>query len=263
VPSSTSVAVAATTGCEIPGSLLPHSDSAVHLAALDREVLKGRRRDHGGQRARRGRQLDRADAVAGDDVAAARARARIDLDGRFDVGDRCDVVLGEERLQGRHELRLVLPADALIDVEQARTSMHDAESAIALERWREAWLPARIAWSVGSRIFMAGFEGDWIDERRGELHEVKLRALECIAQVGLRLGGAELPAAERAARSLLELSPYRETGYRLLMEVLEARSNVAEALRVYEDLRCRLRDELGVAPGAETRAAHARLISRA
>jgi DNA-binding SARP family transcriptional activator len=62
---------------------------------------------------------------------------------------------------------------------------------------------------------------------------------------------------------LLELSPYRETGYRLLMEVLEARSNVAEALRVYEDLRCRLRDELGVAPGAETRAAHARLISRA
>jgi DNA-binding SARP family transcriptional activator len=172
-------------------------------------------------------------------------------------------VLGEERLQGRHELRLVLPADAWIDVEQARKSLHDAESAIALERWREAWLPARIAWSVGSRVFMAGFEGGWIDEGRGELHEVKLRALECIAQVGLGLGGAELPAAERAARSLLELSPYRETGYRLLMEVLEASSNVAEALRVYEDLRCRLRDDLGVAPGAETRAAHARLIGRA
>jgi DNA-binding SARP family transcriptional activator len=172
-------------------------------------------------------------------------------------------VLGGERLQGRHELRLVLPADAWIDVEQGPRSVHDAESAIALGQWKEAWLPARIAWSVGSRVFMAGFEGDWIDERRGELYEVKLRALECIANVGLGLGGVELPAAGRAARSLIELSPYRETGYRLLMEALEARSNVSEALRVYEDLRCRLRDELGVAPGAEARALHARLVGRA
>lgn len=172
-------------------------------------------------------------------------------------------VLGDERLKGRHELRLLLPTDAWIDVEQAPKSVHDAESAIALERWKEAWLPARIAWSIGSRVFMAGFEGDWIDERRRELQEVKLRALESIAQVGLGLGGAELPAAERAARSLIELSPYRETGSRLLMEALEARSNVAEALRVYEDLCCRLRDELGVAPGAEARAVHARLIGRA
>lgn len=172
-------------------------------------------------------------------------------------------VLGDERLQGRHELRLALPADAWIDVEEARKSVHDAESAVALRRWRDAWLPARIAWSVGSRVFMAGLEGDWIDEQRGELQAVKLRALECIAQVGLGLGGAELPAAERAARSLIELSPYRETGYRLLMEALEARSNVAEALRVYEELRCRLRDELGVAPGDEARSVHARLVNRA
>jgi SARP family transcriptional regulator, regulator of embCAB operon len=164
-------------------------------------------------------------------------------------------------LQGRHELRLALPADAWIDVEQAGKSVHDAESAVALARWKEAWLPARVAWSVGNRVFMAGLEGDWIDEQRGELQVVKLRALECIAQVGLGLGGAELPAAERAARSLIELSPYRETGYRLLMEALEARSNVAEALRVYEELRCRLRDELGVAPGDEVRALHGRLIS--
>jgi hypothetical protein len=100
----------------------------------------------------------------------------------------------EERLQGGRA-PAVLPADAWI-VEQASKTVHDAESAIALGRWKEAWLPARIAWSVGSRIFMTGLEGDWIDERRGELQEVKLRALECIAQVGLGLGGAELPAAE-------------------------------------------------------------------
>ena len=37
------------------------------------------------------------------------------------------------------------------------------------------------------------------------------------------------------------------------MEALAAQGNTAEALRVYDDLRCRLRDELGTAPGAECR----------
>jgi DNA-binding SARP family transcriptional activator len=169
-------------------------------------------------------------------------------------------VLGEQRLEGRSELRLMLPADAWIDVEKAAEAIHDAQAAIALGRWKDAWLPARIAWSVTSRTFMAGFDDDWIDERRRGLEELRLCALECIAEVGLRLGGAELPAAERSARSLIELSPYHESGYRLLMETLEARSNVAEALQVYENLRCRLRDELGAAPGAEVQAVHTRLL---
>lgn len=169
-------------------------------------------------------------------------------------------VLGEERVEGRAELRLVLPADARIDVEAAGERVHDAESAIALRRFSEAWLPARIAWSVASREFMAGYEGEWIDERRRELEDVKLRALECIAQTGLALGGVELPAAERAARSLVELAPYRESGYRFLMETLEASSNVAEALRAYDRLRCLLRDELGVGPSAQVQAVHRRLL---
>ena len=107
---------------------------------------------------------------------------------------------------------------------------------------------------------MAGYEGEWIDERRRELEDVKLRALECIAQTGLALGGVELPAAERAARSLVELAPYRESGYRFLMETLEASSNVAEALRAYDRLRCLLRDELGVGPSAQVQAVHRRRL---
>jgi DNA-binding SARP family transcriptional activator len=49
-------------------------------------------------------------------------------------------------------------------------------------------------------------------------------------------------------RRLIELAPYRETGYRILMEALEQRTNNAEALLVYDRLRVLLRDELGVAP---------------
>jgi DNA-binding SARP family transcriptional activator len=170
-------------------------------------------------------------------------------------------VLGD-RLQGRSALQLLLPGDARIDVEAASAAVHDAESAIAQERWQEAWLPARVAWSVTSRELMAGYEGHWLNERRVELDELRLQALECIAQVGIRLGGAELPSAEKAARSLVKSNPYRESGYLLLMEALEARANVAEALRVYDDARCRLRDDLGVAPGPELTAAHRRFLNR-
>jgi DNA-binding SARP family transcriptional activator len=46
------------------------------------------------------------------------------------------------------------------------------------------------------------------------------------------------------------------------MEALEAGANVAEALRVYDRVRCLLRDELGVPPGHELAAVHQRLLSR-
>jgi DNA-binding SARP family transcriptional activator len=89
---------------------------------------------------------------------------------------------------------------------------------------------------------------------------VELRAHECIALTGLGLGGPELAATERSARALMEAAPFREVGYRLLMEVLAARAEVAEALRVYDRLRLLLRDELGIAPSTESQALHRRLL---
>lgn len=172
-------------------------------------------------------------------------------------------VLGEERIEGRSTLRLVLPADARIDVETAIRNADDAESAIALGRFEQAWLPARIALSVARREFMADYEGEWIERRRRELAELRVSALECIAEIGLRMGSTELPAAERAARSVIELAPYRESGYQLLMEALEARSNLGEALLTYDRLRRVLRDELGTVPGREIQAVHERLLGKA
>jgi len=46
-----------------------------------------------------------------------------------------------------------------------------------------------------------------------------------------------------------------------LMEALAATGNVAEALQVYDELRCLLRDELGVAPAAGLQALHQRLLA--
>jgi DNA-binding SARP family transcriptional activator len=69
-----------------------------------------------------------------------------------------------------------------------------------------------------------------------------------------------MAGAERAGRELIALSPYRENGYRWLMEALDRTGNTAEALRIYEQLRALLRDELGVAPSGETVRLHDELL---
>ncbi|HYA08911.1 MAG TPA: BTAD domain-containing putative transcriptional regulator, partial [Gaiellaceae bacterium] len=68
-------------------------------------------------------------------------------------------------------------------------------------------------------------------------------------------------AADRAGRELVRREPYRESGYRLLMEALVGQGNPAEALQVYEELRSRLREDLGVAPSGQAQDLHRRLLS--
>lgn len=170
-------------------------------------------------------------------------------------------VLGAELLVGRSELRLVLPSDAWIDLEAAGEAIHRAESAVALGDWVQAWGPARVALNIARRGFLRFETAPWIDEQRRFLEEVELRALECVAEAGLGLGGPELASAERSGRALIQLAPYRESGHRLLMKVFAASGNVAEAIWVYEVLCCRLRDDLGIVPSPETRELHRGLIA--
>jgi pentatricopeptide repeat protein len=122
------------------------------------------------------------------------------------------------------------------------------------------WAPARVALHTADRGFLPGYDAPWIDEQRRELEELGLRALECAGAIGIGMGGPELPGAERAGRRLIELAPYRESGYRILMEALARRDNVAEAMQVYESLRQRLREDLGIAPGDSAQALHRRLL---
>ena len=171
--------------------------------------------------------------------------------------------LGPDRLRGRTEIELLLPAETFIDTEAALEGAHRAETCVAQGRWAQAWGPAGIAYHVATRPFLLGLEAPWVDEWRRRLAEVRLRGLECFAAAGLGLGGPALAQAEERARMLTELAPYRETGYVILMEALEQRGNVAEALRTYERLRVLLRDDLGVPPSATLRAVHRRLLHSA
>ena len=169
-------------------------------------------------------------------------------------------VLGPELLSGRAQIELVLSADAFVDVEAALEAIHRAESHVAKGEWAEAWGPSGVAYHVVSRPLLQGHDRPWLDDWRRRLDDIRLRGLECFAAARLGLGGPTLPQAADCARQLIELAPFRETGYRILMEALAQSGNVAEALRVYDRLRLLLRDELGIAPSPAVQTVYRRLL---
>lgn len=170
-------------------------------------------------------------------------------------------LLPDDALVGRGQIRLELGRQARVDVEAARDGIHRAEALIAARDWYAAIGPTLVAHNISRRRFLPGEEGVWIDELRRELEEIQVRALECTARRSLGIGGSELALAERTARRLVDLSPYRESAYAVLMEALEREGNIAEALRVYESLRGLLREELGAAPSPPVQRVHERLLT--
>ena len=159
--------------------------------------------------------------------------------------------------------RMTLPEGSWVDLEAAHDAIHRAESGLALGQNSRAWAASQVAMFAARRGFLPGEQGEWVEEQRRVLGELYLRALDAYATACLRIGGTELPAAERVGRELVRREPFRESGYRHLMEALAAESNTAEALRVYEQLRALLSDELGIAPSAATRELHSRLLAHA
>jgi DNA-binding SARP family transcriptional activator/tetratricopeptide (TPR) repeat protein len=168
--------------------------------------------------------------------------------------------LGGAALAGRSELRLIPPEPIEVDVEVAAAAAAKAEVAIDAHDWSAAAAAAREVLAVDLQTFLPDCDGPWVAECRHELDTVRVRALEVLAEAGLRQGGRELGTAEQAARAAVAAMPFRESSHRLLMEVHEAAGNPAEALRVFEELRILLRDELGTTPGAAAMAVHERLL---
>jgi DNA-binding SARP family transcriptional activator len=170
--------------------------------------------------------------------------------------------IGRDALPPDGPLRLALDDDANVDVEVAARAIHDAESGAAREEWERTWIASQIAMNVTRRSFLTGHDGEWVDERRGELGAVYTRALATLAAAALQLGETELLTAERAARELVAAEPLSERAAALLMRALDARGERPAALVAYEELRLRLRDALGVAPGPQLLALHSEIVVR-
>ena len=169
--------------------------------------------------------------------------------------------LGEDRLEGRRDVRLDLGQDAQVDVELAFIARDDALDALARSSFTEAADRAREAIAITGRDLLPGDHADWLERARRELRDVRADALEAMARAQVHLGGAELSGAVRAASELVELAPFRESGYAVLMDAQTASGNVAEALRTFDRVRTVLRDELGTAPAPQLLDQHRRLLA--
>lgn len=164
-----------------------------------------------------------------------------------------EVGLGRNTLRAASGCYLLhLPHGSWLDVECAVESVHQAESDLREGNWKRAYGPAVVAYVILRQPFMPGDDGPWIDSQREALRRVRLRALDCLAEIHARNGEHSLALA--AAEEAVELEPFRESGYRRLMQLHEDAGNPAEALRVYAHLHRLLEAELGTSPDAQTRA---------
>ena len=142
------------------------------------------------------------------------------------------------------------PGEAWIDLEAAADALHQAEGALQADQPQAAYGPALIATTIARRPFLVGEDAPWVTTRRERLRDILVRSLDC--RVEALMWNGELALAQDQARAAVELEPFRESGYRRLMQVLVKRGDRAEAVRVYQNCKRRLADELGVGPSAET-----------
>jgi DNA-binding SARP family transcriptional activator len=149
-------------------------------------------------------------------------------------------------------ISLRLPADAWVDVEAAANAIDEAEGALRAGNIAAAWAQANVAVTIGRRPLLPDLTTPWIEATRASLHDVLGRGLQCLAAVSAANG--EGPLAVRYAAEAVQLDPFRETGYQLLMRMHFALGDRAEALRVYGRCRDLLREELGTSPSPQTEA---------
>ena len=105
---------------------------------------------------------------------------------------------------------------------------------------------AFVARLITARPFLPGVEGIWVDEWRRKLQELRIRAVECMADVQLERG--QTSAAIQSAELVLGLDELRESGWRILMRAHAAAGNVGTALRAFERSRLTLHEQLGTVP---------------
>ena len=154
--------------------------------------------------------------------------------------------------------RLELPPGSWVDVLEAIDSVQKAEQTLAAGELEASDGAARRAASLARPQFLPGDEGAWVDAKRRELFDVLRRALACLADASLLSGRSS--EAVKWAEEAIALEPFRETGYRRLMDAHAAAGNRAEALRVYERCRLLLAQELGAYPSPETESIYRRLL---
>jgi SARP family transcriptional regulator, regulator of embCAB operon len=157
---------------------------------------------------------------------------------------------------GAYQFRL--PALGWVDTDAAASGVHLAEAALAAGDPDMTAGNALVTRLITARPFLQGVDGAWANATRQRLRELRIRAIECMAESHLQRGhGSE---AIRSAELVLELDDMRESSWRTLMRAHAAVGNLGKALGTYERCRETLDRRLGAVPSASTRATHQELL---
>ncbi|MET7620341.1 BTAD domain-containing putative transcriptional regulator [Streptomyces sp. NPDC005408] len=95
---------------------------------------------------------------------------------------------------------------------------------------------------------LPGWDEDWVLLERERLRQLRLHALDALAE-GLARQGRPALALEAALTSV-RIEPLRESAHRAVVSAHLAEGNLIEAVRHYHAFRRLLREELGVEPSA-------------
>ena len=160
--------------------------------------------------------------------------------------------LGEVLSVADQAYRLDLPDWATTDVEEAALAMvPEPGRPVALAE-------ARRAADLLSSQLLPGLDAPWLRVHRDQARQLRLGALEAMSE-GLRVAG-EHQEAIAAAREVIDVDPLRESAYRLVMAAHRDAGRIGSALRVYEECRNHLVEELGSPPSPTTVAAYQALL---
>jgi DNA-binding SARP family transcriptional activator len=155
-------------------------------------------------------------------------------------------------------IALQIPATTWVDLEAAANALDEAEGALRRGDPAGAWGLSNTAVVITRRPFLANVEAPWIESQRSLLRAMQMRALQCLVTVSARNQETEL--AIQHAAEMVQLEPFRETAYQVLMRMHAAAGDRAEALRVFARCRELLRDELGVSPSPQTEAVYLEIL---
>jgi DNA-binding SARP family transcriptional activator len=143
-----------------------------------------------------------------------------------------------------HGEALSLDADMAVDVDE----FHRCTSQIAIDA--DTVDPFSAVEQLKRADLLPGWYDDWVVVERERMHQLRVRALESLAEVLL---GRDTGLALVAAMAAVRLDPLRDRAHRALLRVHLADGNVVEAVRHYESFRTDLRREMGLAPSQATR----------
>jgi DNA-binding SARP family transcriptional activator len=161
---------------------------------------------------------------------------------------RVGVSPGISGSDGTYALRL--PLGAWLDLDAAGEAIHLAEAARSHGDLQTAAAWALAARAISSRPLLPGEEAEWLDTLRRRLADIRLRALECLAETWIAHGDHALAA--RDAAEAITIDPFRESAHRLLIRAHLAAGDRGAAAEALAACRHVLQEELGITPSPAT-----------